>query len=88
MKFRRSIYSPTPHEIHFQKLQILVRGTPLLDISNPQEIGDFNMGEIGQIQPGRAVITELICLRRIPILSRDVYCFHVVPPTDRQRQPF
>ena len=37
-------------------------------------------------EPHTTVITELICLRRIPILSRDVYCFHVVPPTDRQRE--
>ncbi len=66
-------------KIHFKKLTILVRGTPLVDISNPQEIGDFNMGEIGQIQPGRAVSTHLVLFTphsdpHIPIVSRDVYC--------------
>ena len=65
MKFRRSIYAPTPHEIDFQKLQILVRGTPLLDISNPQEIGDFNMGEIGQIKyTVRVAQVELVLFHR------------------------
>ena len=70
-------------KMYFKKLTILVRGgAPLLDISNPQEIGDFNVGEIGQVQPDRAVRTRLICLRRIPILSRDVRLALDTPQTD------